>query len=106
MLQSPFKQENNMMGFIGMAVVGFIAGLLARAIMPGEQKMGFILTAVLGIVGSYAAGFIGQALGFYTAGQGAGFIGSVVGAIIVLAIYSFVMKAKGGSTGGDAGGQA
>ena len=80
------------MGIIWMIIIGFIAGLLARALMPGEQKMGFILTALLGIVGSVVAGFLGGALGLYTAGEGAGFIGSVIGAIIVLFIYGVITK--------------
>ena len=72
------------MGFIGMAVVGFIVGLLARAVLPGTQSLGIILTTVLGIAGSYAAGFAGQALGWFQAGQGAGFIGTILGAIVLL----------------------
>jgi uncharacterized membrane protein YeaQ/YmgE (transglycosylase-associated protein family) len=76
-------------------------GLIARAILPGTQKLGIILTAVLGIAGSFAAGFIGQAIGWYQAGQGAGFIGSVVGAIVLLWAYG---KFKGSSSGGDSGG--
>ena len=80
------------MSYVWIALVGFVVGLIARAVMPGEQKLGYILTAALGIAGSFLAGFIGQALGFYKAGQNVGFVGSIVGAIIVLAIYSFVMK--------------
>lgn len=80
------------MGIIGMIIVGFIVGLLARAIMPGDQKLGFILTVLLGIVGSVVAGFLGGALGLYQPGQGAGFIGSLIGAIIVLFIYIKVAK--------------
>ncbi|HSW26071.1 MAG TPA: GlsB/YeaQ/YmgE family stress response membrane protein, partial [Burkholderiaceae bacterium] len=64
------------MGIVWMIVVGFVVGLIARAVMPGTQNLGIILTAVLGIVGSVVAGFIGQAIGWYQAGQGAGFIGS------------------------------
>jgi len=76
-----------------MVIVGFVVGLIARALLPGEQKLGLILTAVLGIVGSFVAGFLGQAIGWYQAGQGAGFIGSVIGAIVVLFVYSkFVNK--------------
>jgi uncharacterized membrane protein YeaQ/YmgE (transglycosylase-associated protein family) len=82
------------MEYVWMVIVGFIVGLVARAIMPGTQNMGWILTAVLGIVGSFVAGFIGQALGFYRAGEGVGFIGSVVGALIVLFIYGLVAKQK------------
>jgi uncharacterized membrane protein YeaQ/YmgE (transglycosylase-associated protein family) len=72
------------MGIIGTIVVGLIVGALARWVMPGEQKMGWILTIVLGVVGSMVAGFIGQALGWYEAGQGAGWIASVLGAVLVL----------------------
>lgn len=72
------------MGFLWMALVGFVVGLVARFVMPGVQSMGIILTTVLGIAGSYVAGFAGQALGWYSAGQGAGFIGSVLGALVLL----------------------
>ena len=63
------------MSYVWMAVVGFVVGLIARAILPGTQSLGIVLTAVLGIAGSFAAGFVGQSLGWYAAGQGAGFIG-------------------------------
>ena len=82
------------MQYVWMAVVGFVVGLVARALLPGDQKLGLLLTAALGIAGSFAAGFVGQALGWYGAGQGAGFIGSVVGA---LALLFLVSKLKGGS---------
>ncbi len=84
------------MGIIGMIVIGFIVGLVARAILPGTQAIGFILTILLGIVGSFVAGYIGQLLGFYRAGEGAGFVGSVLGAMLVLFIAG---KVKG--DGGD-----
>ena len=87
------------MSFIWMALVGLVVGLVARAILPGTQSLGLILTAVLGIAGSFAAGFLGQAIGFYQAGQGAGFIGSVVGAIILLFVVS-KLKGSGPSAGG------
>ncbi|MCZ4330385.1 GlsB/YeaQ/YmgE family stress response membrane protein [Castellaniella denitrificans] len=80
------------MGIISMIVVGFIVGLIARAIMPGEQKLGWILTTVLGIVGSIVAGYLGAALGLYAPGQGAGWIGSIVGALIVLFIYGLIAR--------------
>ncbi|WP_415302048.1 GlsB/YeaQ/YmgE family stress response membrane protein [Alcaligenes sp. SJTW-7] len=80
------------MGIISMIVVGFIVGLLARAIMPGDQKMGWIMTTILGIVGAFVAGYLGQAMGWYVPGEGAGWIGSIVGAIIVLFIYGLVSK--------------
>jgi uncharacterized membrane protein YeaQ/YmgE (transglycosylase-associated protein family) len=73
-------------------LVGFVVGLIARAVMPGEQKMGLILTTVLGIVGALVAGYLGQAIGLYQAGQGAGFIGSIVGALIVLFGYGLLTK--------------
>ncbi len=80
------------MGIISMIVVGFIVGLIARAIMPGEQKLGWILTTVLGIVGSIVAGYLGAALGLYAPGQGAGWIGSIVGALIVLFISGLIAR--------------
>jgi uncharacterized membrane protein YeaQ/YmgE (transglycosylase-associated protein family) len=83
------------MSYVWMAIVGFVVGLIARAILPGTQSLGIILTAVLGIVGSFVAGYLGQALGLYQAGQGAGFIGSVVGAIVVLFVYGLVTKKSG-----------
>jgi len=84
------------MQYVWMAIVGFVVGLIARALLPGDQKLGLILTAALGIAGSFLAGFIGQALGWYGAGKGAGFIGSVVGALVLLFV---VGKLKGGSSG-------
>ena len=80
------------MGIISMIIVGFIVGLLARAIMPGDQKMGWIMTTILGSVGAFVAGYLGQAMGWYVPGEGAGWIGSIVGAIIVLFVYGLVSK--------------
>jgi uncharacterized membrane protein YeaQ/YmgE (transglycosylase-associated protein family) len=82
------------MGLIGTIAVGLIVGAIARFIMPGDQKMGWILTILLGIGGSMAAGFVGQALGWYKAGEGAGWIASVVGALVLL----FVVGKLRGST--------
>jgi uncharacterized membrane protein YeaQ/YmgE (transglycosylase-associated protein family) len=82
------------MQYVWMAVIGFIVGLVARAILPGTQSLGIILTAVLGIAGSFIAGFVGQSLGWYAPGAPAGFIASVVGAIVLLFI---VGKLKGPS---------
>ncbi len=82
------------MGIISMIVVGFIVGLIARAIMPGEQKLGIIMTIILGIVGAVVAGYLGSALGWYAPGEGAGWIGSIVGAIIVLFIYGLIVKKR------------
>jgi uncharacterized membrane protein YeaQ/YmgE (transglycosylase-associated protein family) len=87
-------RQEKCMDFIIMIVVGFIVGLIARAIMPGRQDMGIIMTAILGIVGSLVGGFLGRSLGLYAAGQAAGWIASVIGAIIVLFIYGLVTKNK------------
>jgi uncharacterized membrane protein YeaQ/YmgE (transglycosylase-associated protein family) len=73
-------------------IIGFVAGVIARFFHPGNkyEPKGFILTAVLGIVGSLVATYLGQAVGWYQAGEGAGFIGAIVGAIIVLVIWGFI----------------
>ncbi len=89
------------MHYVWMAIVGLVVGLVARAILPGTQSLGLILTAVLGIAGSYVAGFVGQALGWYSAGQGAGFIGSVLGAIVLLVVVGMLKGAGGGESGGS-----
>ena len=73
-------------------VIGFIVGLLAKFFTHGPGPQGFFLTAALGIAGSLAATFIGRALGWYAAGQSAGFIGAFVGALMLLAIYHMVTK--------------
>ncbi len=83
------------MSYVWMAIIGFVVGLIARAILPGTQSLGIILTAVLGIAGSFLAGFAGQALGWYTEGQPAGFLASIIGAILLLFIVS---KLKGPSS--------
>jgi uncharacterized membrane protein YeaQ/YmgE (transglycosylase-associated protein family) len=79
------------MGIIWTIIIGFVAGVVAKFIMPGDNEpSGFIMTAALGIVGAFVATFLGQALGWYGAGEGAGLIGAVVGAIVVLFIYSLI----------------
>lgn len=80
------------MHFIWMIIIGFLAGLVARAVMPGNQPMGFILTTLLGIAGSLLAGYAGQAMGWYAAGSGAGFIASVVGAMVLLLLYGLIAR--------------
>ena len=74
-------------GIIMTFIIGLIVGIIAKFLMPGKDPGGFIITAILGIVGSFLATYAGQALGWYQAGQTAGWIGSIVGAIIVLLIY-------------------
>ena len=78
------------MSIIWTIIIGFLAGIVAKFIMPGDNEpSGFILTTILGILGSVVASYLGQALGWYKAGEAAGFIGAVVGAIVLLLIYGF-----------------
>jgi uncharacterized membrane protein YeaQ/YmgE (transglycosylase-associated protein family) len=83
------------LSLLGTIIVGLIVGAVARFLLPGEQKMGWIMTGLLGIGGSLAAGFIGQAMGWCKAGQGAGWIASVVGAVVLLFVVDKV-RGKGG----------
>jgi uncharacterized membrane protein YeaQ/YmgE (transglycosylase-associated protein family) len=79
------------MGILWTIIIGFVAGVIAKFIMPGDNEpSGFILTAILGIVGAFVATYLGQALGWYRPGEGAGLVGAVVGAIIVLFVYGLV----------------
>ncbi|WP_454738948.1 GlsB/YeaQ/YmgE family stress response membrane protein [Cupriavidus necator] len=81
-----------MMAFIGTVFVGLIVGLIARAIKPGEDKMGWLMTIILGVLGSVVAGYVGRALGWYQPGEPAGWIASVLGAIVLLLIYGMVRR--------------
>ena len=79
------------MGILWTIIIGFVAGVIAKFLMPGDNEpSGFILTTVLGIVGAFVATFLGQAIGWYGPNEGAGLIGAVVGAIVVLVIYGFI----------------
>jgi len=79
------------MGIIWTIIIGFIAGIIAKFIMPGSNEpSGFIMTTILGIVGAFVASFLGQALGWYAPGEGAGLIGAVIGAIIVLVVWGMI----------------
>ncbi len=81
------------MGIIWTILIGFVAGVIAKFIMPGSNEpSGFILTTILGIVGAFVASFLGQAMGWYAPGEGAGLIGAVVGAIILLAAWGAIAK--------------
>jgi uncharacterized membrane protein YeaQ/YmgE (transglycosylase-associated protein family) len=76
------------MSILWTIIIGFLAGVIAKFIMPGDNEpSGFILTVILGIVGAFVATYLGQSLGWYGPDQGAGLIGAVVGAVIVLFIY-------------------
>jgi len=78
------------MSIIGTIVVGFIVGLLARALKPGDDRMGLIMTTLLGIAGALVAKYVGQAMGWYGPNDAAGWIASVVGAIVLLIIYGLI----------------
>jgi uncharacterized membrane protein YeaQ/YmgE (transglycosylase-associated protein family) len=80
------------MGLLWTIVVGFVVGLIARAIMPGRQVMGIIMTTLLGVGGAVLAGYAGQLLGVYKMGEPAGFVGAIVGAFILLLIYDQLRK--------------
>jgi uncharacterized membrane protein YeaQ/YmgE (transglycosylase-associated protein family) len=79
------------MGILWTIVIGFVAGIVAKFITPGNNEpSGFILTTILGIIGAFVATYLGQAIGWYNAGEGAGFIGATVGAVIVLLVWAAV----------------
>src|SRR4051812_40583419 len=87
----PFILESDM-SIIWIILIGFVVGLVAKFLTPGRDPAGFFVTAIIGIVGSLLATYGGQALGLYRAGEPAGFIGSVIGAIILLAIYHLIRR--------------
>jgi uncharacterized membrane protein YeaQ/YmgE (transglycosylase-associated protein family) len=80
------------MGIIWIILIGFVVGLLAKMLTPGRDPAGFFITAAIGIAGSLLATFGGQALGLYRAGEPAGFVGSLIGAIILLVIYHLIRR--------------
>ena len=82
------------MTIIWAIVIGFIVGLVAKFLMPGRDPGGFIVTALLGIVGAVVATFLGQAMGFYGPNENAGFIASVIGAIVVLLLYNLIARGR------------
>ena len=80
------------MGLIWTLIIGLLAGAVAKLLMPGRDPGGFIITMLLGVAGAFVATYLGQAIGWYQAGQGAGFIGAVVGSIIILIAYRLVKR--------------
>ena len=84
------------MHVLWMIIIGLIVGALAKLIMPGRDPGGIIVTILLGIAGSLLAGWLGRAVGWYSEGQSAGFFSSIVGAIIILAIYRLIIGRTGG----------
>jgi uncharacterized membrane protein YeaQ/YmgE (transglycosylase-associated protein family) len=81
-------------GFLAWIVIGALAGIIAKAIMPGKDPGGCIVTILLGIGGAMLAGFLGNALGWYRQGEGAGFIAAIIGAIIILFIYRLIARRR------------
>lgn len=83
------------MGILWTIIIGFVAGVIAKFVVPGSREpQGFILTTVLGIVGAFVASYLGQALGWYQPGEGAGLLGAVVGAILVLIVWGLVARRR------------
>ena len=80
------------MGIIGTILIGLIVGLIARLLHPGKDGLGIIMTSLLGIAGSLVATYGGQALGIYHAGEGAGFLGAVIGAVVILFVVTRLKK--------------
>ena len=81
------------MSILWTIIIGFVAGIAAKFLMPGpNEPSGFILTTILGNVGAFVATWLGQSLGWYGPGEGAGFIGAIVGAVIVLAVWGMIAK--------------
>lgn len=88
------------MAFIWTLVLGLIVGAIAKLLMPGKDPGGFIVTMLLGVAGAFVANFVGAQMGWYTAGEAAGLIASVIGAVILLAIYRMFVNKSGGRHGG------
>lgn len=83
------------MGILWTILIGFVAGVIAKFIMPGSNEpSGFILTTILGVVGAFVASYLGQALGMYDPGEGAGLIGAVIGAVIVLFVWGMIARRR------------
>lgn len=81
------------MGIIWTIIIGFVAGVIAKFVMPGDNEpSGFILKTILGIAGAFVASYLGQSLGWYAPGEGAGLIGAAVGAIIVLLVWGMMRR--------------
>ena len=92
-----------MLAFLWAIIIGFVAGALAKLIMPGRDPGGFIVTILLGMAGSVVATWLGRTLGWYHGNQGARFIGSIVGAVIILGIYRMFVRNRAKYDGGPGG---
>jgi uncharacterized membrane protein YeaQ/YmgE (transglycosylase-associated protein family) len=89
------------MSFLWMLVVGLVVGAIAKLFMPGRDPGGVIITMLIGIAGALIAGFLGRAVGWYAEGEPAGFIASILGAVILLALYRALASRTGSGTGGN-----
>jgi uncharacterized membrane protein YeaQ/YmgE (transglycosylase-associated protein family) len=88
-------RAENMLHILGTIIIGFVAGVIAKLVTPGDNEpKGFILTTILGIVGAFVATYLGQAIGWYGPDQNAGFIGAIVGAVIILLAWGLIQKAR------------
>jgi uncharacterized membrane protein YeaQ/YmgE (transglycosylase-associated protein family) len=83
------------MSIIWTLIIGLLAGIVAKLLMPGRDPGGFIITILLGIAGAFLATWLGQAIGWYEAGEGAGLVGAVVGAVLILIIYRMIARRRG-----------
>jgi uncharacterized membrane protein YeaQ/YmgE (transglycosylase-associated protein family) len=84
-----------MLHILGTIIIGFVAGVIAKLVTPGDNEpKGFILTTILGIVGAFVATYLGQAIGWYGPDQNAGFIGAIVGAVIILLVWGLIQRAR------------
>jgi len=81
-----------MLNFIWTALIGFLAGLVAKLIMPGKQNMGFLMTTILGVAGAFLATWLGRMLHWYDSGESARFLGATIGAVILLVVYGLIRK--------------
>ena len=82
------------MEYLWMLIIGLVVGIVAKLLMPGKDPGGFIITAIIGIVGSMVAGYLGRMLGWYNNGESAGFIASVIGAVLLLLVYRLLTKGR------------
>jgi uncharacterized membrane protein YeaQ/YmgE (transglycosylase-associated protein family) len=88
------EEEDPMFGVLGWILFGLVAGVIAKLLMPGRDPGGFIVTILLGIAGAFLGGFLGRAMGFYGEGEPAGMIMSILGAVLLLAIYRVTMRRR------------
>src|SRR5262249_40157860 len=95
MRRPTLRGARNMLHILGTIIIGFIAGVIAKLVTPGDREpKGFILTTILGIVGAFVATYLGQAIGWYGPDQNAGFIGAIVGAVIILLVWGLIQSAR------------